>query len=123
MPVLPAFLYARKDLTEHIETMRSVRGGCILAELEQWVVLRTELSGCQNHRCCWCGTTFSEELNSTHYPTVEHVVPKALGGSNDPTNLAVACKRCNLKRKTKAPDEFLAIVQKNGWAHPRMAHG
>lgn len=118
IPVLPTYITVLRDLSEHIEYMQEVRGGCILAELEEWVYLRTRLSGNQNHRCCWCGTPFSDQIGSSTYPTIEHVVPKSLGGERyDPDNLAVACSRCNQKRKTKPIEDFFGVVKENGWMH------
>jgi hypothetical protein len=36
--------------------------------------------------------------------TVDHVVPTALGGSDDPTNLVAACKDCNAGKSASNPD-------------------
>lgn len=38
---------------------------------------------------------------------LDHIVALALGGSNDPGNLAPACQRCN-SEKAKAEQAFLA---------------
>ncbi|MFB2920248.1 MULTISPECIES: HNH endonuclease [Aerosakkonema] len=40
--------------------------------------------------CCWCGKqmTISER-------TIEHLIPKSLGGSNALSNLRLACFSCN----------------------------
>jgi len=37
--------------------------------------------------------------------TVDHVVPVALGGSDDPSNLVAACKDCNAGKTSTSPDE------------------
>ena len=47
-----------------------------------------------NHQCIYCGST--ERLS------VEHIVPLALGGSNAPENITVACFLCN-SRKSSTP--------------------
>jgi 5-methylcytosine-specific restriction endonuclease McrA len=39
---------------------------------------------------------------------VEHIRPLAHGGSNRISNLSLACQKCNLKKGTKAIEEFLA---------------
>jgi 5-methylcytosine-specific restriction endonuclease McrA len=39
---------------------------------------------------------------------IEHVIPKARGGTNAVTNLVLACQKCNQKKGTKTIDEFLA---------------
>ena len=47
-----------------------------------------------NH-CEYC-LLRQEHSDFTHH--VEHVVAKQHGGSNDPSNLALACHRCNLRK-------------------------
>ncbi len=37
--------------------------------------------------------------------TVDHVVPVALGGSDDPSNLVAACRDCNAGKSSSTPDE------------------
>jgi 5-methylcytosine-specific restriction endonuclease McrA len=39
---------------------------------------------------------------------VEHIVPKAKGGTNRISNLCLACEKCNLKKGTQDIDSFLA---------------
>jgi 5-methylcytosine-specific restriction endonuclease McrA len=43
--------------------------------------------------------------------TVDHVFPLSRGGSNDPTNLVLACGLCNSKKRARTPLEFVF-----GWA-------
>lgn len=43
---------------------------------------------------------------STHDLTIDHMIPIARGGSNWPSNLVPACKRCNFKKHTKTYQEF-----------------
>jgi 5-methylcytosine-specific restriction endonuclease McrA len=38
---------------------------------------------------------------------IEHIHPRAKGGSNRVSNLTLSCERCNLKKGTKSIDEFL----------------
>lgn len=35
---------------------------------------------------------------STSVLTIDHLVPQSLGGSDEPDNLALACRRCNERR-------------------------
>jgi 5-methylcytosine-specific restriction endonuclease McrA len=59
------------------------------------------LSESQNHRCCYCGQhTFigsktPKGFSKWQLATVEHVVPRSLGGSNSWENLVMACSECN----------------------------
>lgn len=72
-----------------------------------------------NNTCQYCG--------STRKLTIDHVVPKSKGGSDDWTNLVVACSSCNTKkgdtlleqtgmklaRKPKAPYNKMQFVLNN----------
>lgn len=50
--------------------------------------------------CHYCGRTTvrsdAERLN--RFPTVEHVLPRSLGGENSIENYVLACYKCNQKR-------------------------
>ncbi len=37
---------------------------------------------------------------------IEHIVPLSRGGTNDPQNLTLACRRCNLKKGSRTAEEF-----------------
>jgi 5-methylcytosine-specific restriction endonuclease McrA len=41
--------------------------------------------------CCYCGSRFTKSRPKT----LEHVIPLARGGSNELSNLSVACRSCN----------------------------
>ncbi|MET0387247.1 MAG: HNH endonuclease [Polyangiales bacterium] len=48
-------------------------------------------------QCIHCRTRVSVPLDPDEraHATLEHIVPRHHGGSDDPENLAVACQRCN----------------------------
>jgi 5-methylcytosine-specific restriction endonuclease McrA len=48
-----------------------------------------------NYLCEYCHSP--ERLSANRF-TVDHVIPKSLGGSDQLTNLALACRRCNERR-------------------------
>jgi 5-methylcytosine-specific restriction endonuclease McrA len=52
-----------------------------------------------------CEYCHSPERLSANRFTVDHVIPKSLGGSDQLTNLALACRRCNERRYN-----FVALV-------------
>ena len=54
-------------------------------------------------RCAYCRCGLDEKT-----ATRDHVVPLARGGSNDISNIAVACASCNKKKHAKTADEFMA---------------
>lgn len=39
--------------------------------------------------------------------TVDHVIPRALGGTDEPSNLVAACRDCNAGKSSTKPDESL----------------
>ena len=61
--------------------------------------LRYEILRRDNHTCQYCGRRAPEVKL-----TVDHVVPKALGGSDDPSNLLTACSECNSGKTSSNPD-------------------
>lgn len=55
-----------------------------------------------NHKCCYCG---KPQGNGVHFE-VEHLTPKARGGSDCITNLGWSCHDCNKKKGTMTCEEF-----------------
>jgi 5-methylcytosine-specific restriction endonuclease McrA len=53
----------------------------------------------QSGKCFWC----KAKLGKYH---VDHVIPIAKGGSNDPSNIVISCPLCNTKKGAKMPAEF-----------------
>ena len=51
-------------------------------------------------RCYLCG-----KLIPKGHRHVDHVMPLSKGGAHRPSNLAVACDKCNLKKSAKMPEE------------------
>ena len=70
------------------------------------VYTRTRLAEAQNWRCCWCGQGVIPEPNKKNSATIEHIIPKSQGGSDDMSNLAVACSSCNNKRGVQDVETF-----------------
>jgi hypothetical protein len=60
--------------------------------------LRFEILRRDNHTCYYCGRRPPEvEI------TIDHVLPQALGGSDEATNLVAACRECNGGKTSIAP--------------------
>jgi len=52
-----------------------------------------------NRRCAYC--------KAENVPLqIEHIVPRARGGSNRVSNLTIACEPCNLKKGARTAEEF-----------------
>jgi len=54
----------------------------------------------QKWRCWWCGKKCQKKYQ------VDHLVPLAKGGHNDPTNLVISCPTCNQSKQDKLPHEW-----------------
>lgn len=53
-------------------------------------------------KCQLCLSPVRPEQHQHHprYPTLDHIVPRARGGSDDESNLRLACFQCNTRRGT-----------------------
>jgi 5-methylcytosine-specific restriction endonuclease McrA len=63
----------------------------------------------QKYKCYYgfCGyAKFMKQPNGMSLFHIEHVVPLSRGGSNDISNIVLACPTCNLKKHDKLPHEF-----------------
>lgn len=78
--------------------------------------MRERLAAEQGHRCCYCGVRFGAWIK--HWrpkltrATIEHIIPRSQGGSDDWENLAAACYRCNDLRQDEPALEFF---ERQGW--------
>lgn len=66
--------------------------------------LRFEILRRDNHQCRYCGGTAPDVPLR-----VDHVVPVALGGSDDPSNLVTACEPCN-SGKSSVPADAATVA-------------
>lgn len=64
--------------------------------------LRYEVLRRDNHACRYCGATAPDAKL-----TVDHILPVALGGTDDPGNLVAACVDCNAGKAASNPDSPL----------------
>ena len=55
----------------------------------------------KNVRCYICGKKIP--MGERH---VDHIIPISKGGTSKPSNLAIACKECNLRKHAKTPEEI-----------------
>ncbi len=77
--------------------------------------LRYEILRRDGYRCRYCGKT-ADDGAKLH---IDHVIPTALGGLDEPGNLVAACADCNNgKASTNADDPIVADVQDDAlrWA-------
>ncbi len=61
-------------------------------------------------RCVYCGTSTRRTRSGLHRAanraTLDHVIPKALGGPLTCENLVLACQACNNERGTLEAEAF-----------------
>lgn len=60
--------------------------------------LRFEVLRRDKNTCVYCGATAADGPL-----TVDHVIPKSLGGTDHPNNLVTACRDCNSGKSSSAP--------------------
>ena len=65
--------------------------------------LRFEILRRDKFRCHYCAAAAAEGRELT----VDHVVPLALGGTDDPSNLVAACADCNAGKSSVPPDSAM----------------
>jgi 5-methylcytosine-specific restriction endonuclease McrA len=53
------------------------------------------------YTCQYCG----KYLKSPKERTIDHIIPKSRGGKTVWTNVVLCCKKCNLKKGDKTPEE------------------
>lgn len=98
------------EMPTSVKPFRSLYDDRLTAELaykkSKWAYTRTRLAEAQNWKCCFCGCYMTEIHGKKNSVTVEHVIPKSLGGDDHKDNLAASCSRCNNRRGTKDAYEF-----------------
>jgi 5-methylcytosine-specific restriction endonuclease McrA len=59
--------------------------------------------------CRYCGYDMTLHYAYPHLQilTIDHVVPRYAGGTNDEGNLVTCCRRCNGRKGNRSVDEFL----------------
>ena len=63
-------------------------------------------------RCHLCGKRISKSADrkAPDGATIDHLLPIALGGRDEPANVAAAHNKCNREKRTRAMNEQLAII-------------
>lgn len=55
-----------------------------------------------NHTCAYCGTR--EHL------TIDHVIPRSMGGRDSWENLITACQKCNSRKGNQTPEQAEMVM-------------
>jgi 5-methylcytosine-specific restriction endonuclease McrA len=62
------------------------------------------LFACCTH-CAYCG-----ELMTPRQKTLDHVMPVSRGGVHGVQNVVIACRRCNVRKGARTPEEWRATI-------------
>ena len=65
--------------------------------------LKQQIFARDNYACRYCGRILPEDILQ-----IDHIVPRALGGSDELDNLATACPNCNYRKGAKELSQYLA---------------
>jgi 5-methylcytosine-specific restriction endonuclease McrA len=77
-------------LTRYIRVPRNLRLPCS----RRGVIIR------DRETCQYCG----RQMNRTHL-TIDHVIPRTLGGPTDWDNVVAACRECNHRKGGRTPEQ------------------
>jgi 5-methylcytosine-specific restriction endonuclease McrA len=71
----------------------------------------------QRNLCFYCGNPVGNEREAH----IEHVIPLSNGGSNELSNIVIACGTCNRSKYTKDGFTFLSYLVERGDITPEAA--
>ncbi len=54
------------------------------------------------------------------WPTIDHVLPRSRGGTDDPENLVTACRPCNTRKANRTPEEAGMTVRELSLVQPPL---
>lgn len=94
---------AVKASAEHRRRARklAVGGTFNRQDIEALRIGQTDKAG--RLHCWWCGSV----ITRWH---IDHRIPLARGGSNNASNLCLACPKCNLSKRAKMPTEIGRLI-------------
>lgn len=94
----------RKNNPHKIREFSSRRKARALNRLPNGTVKR--LGELQKWKCAICRKNVKRKFH------VDHIMPLALGGPHEPSNLQLLCPTCNLRKSAKHPVDYM---QEQGW--------
>jgi hypothetical protein len=95
--ILPLLRAVQPRIAEAHKHIRAFDGHRLPAD--DWHIVRSIVLERDGHACVYCGA--EKPLEG------DHIVPLSLGGSNALTNLATACRPCNLSKASSTLEEWL----------------
>lgn len=86
---------------------------------KQWIrtTTRDRIYRRDGYRCVWCLTpVYVKQDQTSDMATLDHVVPRSVGGSNLASNLITCCSCCNSFRKDRDPERFALFIARQDTA-------
>ena len=96
LAVLPLLRAVQPRIAQALKNIRAFDGQRLPAD--DWHIVRSIVWERDGHACIYCGAT--KALSG------DHIVPLNKGGSNALTNLATACRPCNLSKASSTLEEW-----------------
>ena len=60
----------------------------------------------QEYRCAYCAAKCVPVYNLTY----DHVVPRSIGGPNEPRNMVLCCRECNTAKGSDTSEHWMAVA-------------
>jgi 5-methylcytosine-specific restriction endonuclease McrA len=62
----------------------------------------------ENYTCAYCGVESSAERENTKKArlSVDHIIPRSMGGATSADNLVCCCRLCNNEKNNRTPEEW-----------------
>ena len=96
--VLPLLRAVQPLISQSLKNILAFGGQRLPAD--DWHIIRSIVLERDGHACFYCGAVKSLEG--------DHIIPLSRGGSNAMTNLATACRPCNLSKASSTLEEWRA---------------
>lgn len=100
-------------MTEELSSHLWLDAGCQWTHIEtlRRRIRKAELFQRQRGRCAYCHIPMLFDFESNYgqikpplrLATVDHVIPRSAGGTDDPANLVLACGYCNSRKSSGPP--------------------
>jgi 5-methylcytosine-specific restriction endonuclease McrA len=76
---------------------------------------REAIYASDSYRCIYCGRLLDDEhIESQAERTLDHLVPRELGGGHGAHNLVTCCRHCNSARQELALRDWLRVLARMG---------
>lgn len=71
------------------------------------LVYKYELEELYGPYCWYCGCKLNEKVGSPRKFTIDHIIPRKLGGTDTIENMVPCCSKCNYEKGTMSYSSFV----------------